>query len=803
MLINFFKTAFRYLIKRRTYSLVNVAGLAIGIASFILIMIYVMDEVSYDRYHEHSEDIYRITQQYDFEGVGENAASLPFPLAFTLKQEYPGLVDNICRIFNFQASRSLVEYEEKKYNERRFFFADSSFFEIFSYDFILGDPQTALDETNTVVITESIARKYFGDGDPLGKILEFEEMIPLRVSGVIRDVPSQSHFIFDFMGSMSSVKALYRGMLPKTWVWNPCWTYMVLAKGATPDMLTEKFPDFIDKYYYDAEKDNVSLDLQALTDIHLNSRLDYEIEQNNNKSYIYILTSIALFLLLIASINFMNLSTATSGNRIREIGIKKAIGVSRNRLVTQFMGESLILTFIALIFAIIIVELTIPFFNTFTGKEFELGILLGPRYIAGLILLGLFIGIFSGLYPAFYLSAFRPLNVLNGDHGLSGRSGLARKMLVVIQFTISISLIIGTMVIYSQLNYLQNADLGFNKENIMIIPVNRSPVARSYDAFSKELLQDSRITGVTAMDDIFGSAHNTHEFRPEGFPENQWQFYPALVVKWNFVETFGLKIVAGRDYSELHKSDPEKGILINESMVRHMGWESNEAAIGKKFKSLNGDERIIGVVKDFHATTLHKAAGPFVLNMKEKPSEILWFLKYVAISYREDKEQEVIDHVQKVWASYAPSRPFEYSFLEQELEDLYDDEANLSFLSLIFTILILVIAGLGIFGLVSFMAEKRTREIGIRKVLGAETWHIVKLLSIEFFWLIFIASVLAWITSGLLITDWLNHFAYRASLNWIIFLAAAIVAMIIALSITTLKALNASKINPVETLSYE
>lgn len=803
MLINFFKTAFRYLIKHRTYSLVNVAGLAIGIASFILIMIYVVDEVSYDRYHKHSGEIYRITQQYDFEGVGENAASLPFPLALTLKHEYPGLADNICRIFNFQASRSLVEYEEKKYNERRFFFADSSFFEIFSYDFILGDPQTALDETNTVVITESIARKYFGDGDPLGKTLEFEEMIPLRVSGVIRDVPSQSHFIFDFMGSMSSVKALYRGMLPKTWVWNPCWTYMVLAKGATPGMLKEKFPDFIEKYYYDAEKDNVSLDLQALTDIHLDSRLDYEIEQNNNKSYIYILTSIALFLLLIASINFMNLSTATSGNRIREIGIKKAIGVSRSRLVTQFMGESLILTFIALIFAIIIVEITIPFFNTFTGKEFELAILLGPRYIAGLILLGLFIGIFSGLYPAFYLSAFRPLNVLNGDHGLSNRSGLARKMLVVIQFTISISLIIGTMVVYSQLNYLKNADLGFRKENIMIIPVNRSPVARSYDAFSKELLQDSRITGVTAMDDIFGSAHNTHEFRPEGFPENQWQFYPALVVKWNFVETFGLKIIAGRDYNELHKSDPDKGILINESMVGHMGWESNEAAIGKKFRSLNGEERIIGVVKDFHATTLHKAAGPFVLNMKEKPSEILWFLKYVAISYQEDKEQEVIDHVQKVWASYAPTRPFEYSFLDHELEGLYDDEANLSLLSLIFTILILVIAGLGIFGLVSFMAEKRTREIGIRKVLGAEAWHIVKLLSIEFFWLIFIASALAWVISSLLITDWLNHFAYRASLNWIIFLAAAIVAMIIALSITTLKALNASKINPVETLSYE
>lgn len=803
MLIYFFKTAFRYLVKRRTYSIINMLGLATGIASFILIMIYVLDEISYDRYHEHADDIYRIAQLYDFEGVGENSASLPFPVAFTLKQEYPGLVENITRVYNFQAPRSLVEYGEQKFNERRFFFADSTFFDIFTHQFIMGDPETALDETNSVVITESMAAKYFSREDPMGKILNFEEVAPLKVTGVIRDVPSNSHFIFDFMGSMSSVKAAYGGRLPTTWVWNPCWTYMILAKGATPSMLEEKFPAFIDKYFYDAEKDNVTLYLQALTDIHLESRLDYEIEQNNNKSYIFILSSIAVFLLLIASINFMNLSTATSGSRAKEIGIRKAIGVSRFRLISQFIGESLILTYSALILAIIFVELTIPFFNTFTAKDFDLAVLLGPRYIVYLIILGFALGIFSGIYPAFYLSAFKPLNVLTGRHDLMRGSGLARKALVVIQFTISISLIIGTMVINQQLDYLKNANLGFNKDNVILIPVNRTPVARSYDAFSKELLRDPRIINVTAMDDIFGSAHNTHEFRPEGFPEEQWQFYPALVVKWNFIETFGLEIVAGRDYSESNKADPEQGILINESMVRHMGWESNEAALGKKFRSLNGNERVIGVIKDFHATSLHEASGPFVLNMKENEFEIIWFLKYVAIKYEKGTEKETLDHIRKVWESYAPSRPFEYSYLEQELKKLYDDENNLSLLSVIFTVLILFIASLGIFGLVSFMAEKRTREIGIRKVLGAERRHLVKLLSVEFFWLIIIASVLAWIISWLMIRDWLDHFAYSTSINWIIFILAACLAMIIALTITTFKAINASKINPVETLSYE
>lgn len=803
MLIHFFRTAIRYLIKRKTYSLINVIGLAIGIASFILIMLYVMDELGYDRYHERADDIYRIAQIYDFEGVGENSASLPFPLAYTLKNDYPGLVENICRIYNFQAPSSLIEYGEMKFNERRFFFADSTFFEIFNHQFIQGDPATALDEINSVVITESMARKYFGDEDPMGMILKFEEVAPLKVSGVIADVPTQSHFIFDFMGSMASVKGVYGGRLPKTWVWNPCWTYMVLAKGAKPEMLEEKFPAFIEKYFYDAEKDNVTLYLQALTDIHLESRIDYEIEQNSNSSYIFILSTIAVFLLLIAAINFMNLSTATSGNRAREIGIKKAIGVSKHRLITQFLGESLILTYISLLLAIIVVELTIPAFNTFTGKDFELAILLQPEYVISLLVLGLIVGIFSGIYPAFYLSSFNPLNVLNGAHGLSRNSGLARKILVVIQFIISINLIIGTMVIFNQLNYLQDAKLGFSKDNIMVVPVNRTPIVRSYDAFSKELMQDSRIFNVTAMDDIFGAAHNTHEFRPEGLPEDQWQFYPAMVVMWNFVETFDIEVVAGRDYSETNKSDPAKGILINEAMVRHMGWESNEAAIGKKFKSLSGEERVMGVINDFHATSLHEASGPFVLNMKENPGEIAWFLKYVAIKYQAGKEQEVISYVNKVWMNYAPSRPFEYTFLDQELKKLYADEDNLSFLSLVFTLLILIIAGLGIFGLVSFMAEKRTKEIGIRKVLGAGTMHIVKLLSIEFFWLICIASVVAWAVSWLVISDWLNHFAYSTSLNWVMFLCAAMIAMAIALTITTIKACFASKTDPVDTLKYE
>ena len=413
MIRNYFKTAFRNIIKHKSYSIINIAGLAIGVASFIIIMMYVLDELKYDKYHFDSENIYRLVSVYDFEGVGENSASSPFPVAFTLKNDYPGMIKNVVRVFNFQSPRSLIRYGENQFNERRFFFADSTFFQIFNHKFIYGSENDALDENNAVVITQSMAEKYFGNENPMGKLLRFEERLDLKVTGVIEDVPYQSHYIFDFMTSMSTVRLLFGGREPQTWVWNPCWTYLLIEEGRA-ETLESNFPDFIDKYFYDAEKENVSLYLQKLHDIHLKSALDYEIEPNNNISYIYILSVIAVFLLIIASINFMNLATATSSGRAKEIGIKKVMGGYRFQLIVQFIGEALILSFIALIIGVILVELLLPVFNTFTGKNISFNLLFMPEYILGLIIIGLFTGLFSGAYPAFYLSAFEPVKVLKG-----------------------------------------------------------------------------------------------------------------------------------------------------------------------------------------------------------------------------------------------------------------------------------------------------------------------------------------------------------------------------------------------------
>jgi len=802
MFKNYFKIAIRNLVKRKFYSLINISGLAIGLASFIIIMLYIIDELSYDRYHKNAENIYRLVNVYDFDGVGENSASSPFPVAFTMKDEYPGMIKNVVRVFNFQSPRMLVEIGDKRYNERKFFFADSTFFNIFDYEFIHGNPKTVLNESYSVVLTESAAKKYFGEDDPINKIIKFEKQFDLKVTGVIKDVPAQSHFNFDFIASMSSVDRMFGGRLPQTWVWNPCWTYLLLEDGAAP-VLEKKFPDFINKFFNDAEKENISLYLQPLTDIHLKSRLDYELEPNNNISYIYILSAIAAFLLIIASINFMNLTTATSGARAKEIGIKKVVGGYRSQLIFQFISESITISFISLIIALILVELLLPVFNTFTNKEIVISILFQPKYLFALIVLVLFTGVFSGIYPAFYLSAFKPISVLKGSLRRENKSTLPRKILVVLQFVISITLIIGTLTVFNQLNFLQNADLGFNKEQVIIIPVNHTPIAQSYKSFKNELLLNTDIISITAVDDIFGVAHNTHEFLPEGFPQDKLQFYPALVVRYDFVKTFDIKILAGRDYNEDNKTDPEKGMLINEAMVKHLGWGSNEEALGKKFKSLNGEEKVIGVTNNFNAVSLYEQAGPFVLNIKENPEEVMWFLKFMAIRIIPDNHKKTIDFIEAKWKEFAPNRPFEYSFLDQELNKLYKDEDNLGKLSLIFSLLIIFIASLGLFGLTSFMAEQRTKEIGIRKVLGAKVTDIITLLSKEFLKLIVVAILIAWPIAFLLIDDWLSHFAYRTTINWFVFILAGLFALVIALLITTYKAYVASQTNPVNTLKYE
>ncbi len=805
MLISFFKLLFRTFIKRKTYSLINVLGLAIGITSFVLIMLYVADELAYDRHFAQSDRIYRVCMDYEFGGgVGENSASMPFPVAFTLKSEFPDMIGEVTRVFNFQTDRSLVEYGERKFNEGRFYFADSTFFRVFDHAFIQGDPATALSEPNSIVLTESAARKYFREEDPMGKMLKYETRLPLKVTGVIRDVTHRTHFRFDMIASMGSVRQYMNGRLPSTWVWNPCWTYILLNPGIQPGQVQDNFPDFIRNFYYDAERESITMYLQKLTNIHLRSRQDYEIAPNSNFHYVMVLSVIAVFLLVIASINFMNLSTATAGTRAREIGIRKVTGADRRMLIAQFLGESLAITFAALVVALLLIEVILPVFNLYTGKDIEFDYLLDPSNLGRLLILWLGLGLLSGAYPALYLSSFKPISILKGNTLGIPRSGTSRKLLVIFQFTISIGLIVGTIIIFRQIHFLKNADLGFNADHIILVRINQTRVTADFDVYRNELMKNPAVVNVTAVDDVIGSSHNTHEFRYEGMEDDEWRFFPALVVWYDFLETFEIELVAGRDYNRENKTDPAKGILVNEALVRHMGWTSNEEALGKKFRSLNGDERIIGVFKDFQPTSFREPAGPFLLNMKEVSWEVKFFQKYAAIRTNGSDDQAVIRFLEEHWKGFEPSKPFDYMVLKDELGRLYRDEANLANLSLAFTLLILFVAGMGLFGLASFMAEKRTREIGIRKVMGATTLHILVMLQKEFAGLVVIAMLIAWPVAWFLVDSlFLRQFAVRMPFNLWIFLLSGISALVISLLIITYRALRASLINPADTLKYE
>ena len=794
----------RGFVKRRVYTVINLLGLAIGLTSFILIMLYVRDELSFDRHYRNSDRIARVCMIYDFGGVGENSASMPFPVAYTLKEEYPDLVENVVRIFNFQSDRSLVEYEGKKFSESRFYFADSSFFEIFSQEFIKGDPATALLEPHSVVITEKMAEKYFPGEDPYGKILKYEVNLPLKVTGVVKEPVSQTHFRFDFIASLSTMKKVFNGRLPQTWVWNPCWTYILMPEGAQPARLEEKFPAFIQKYYYDAQRESIVMYLQKLTDIHLHSRIDYEIRPNSNYMYVVVLSAIAVFLLLIAAINFMNLATATAGSRAREIGIRKVTGADRMRLIGQFLGESLAMTLLAFILALILIQAILPSFNDLTGKDIQTGYLADPINLAWLAGLWLLLGLLSGAYPALFLSSFKPIAILKPGLFINSRSGLPRKILVVFQFTISIGLILSTMMIFRQVNFLRNAEMGFDPENIIMVRINQTKVSKDFETFRNELIRNPNIESVTALDDIIGESHNTHEFWFEGMKEKEWRFFPALVVRYNFLQTFGIELVAGRDYNRENKTDPEQALLVNEALVKHMGWSSNDEALGKRFHSLNGDEKIVGVFRDFQPTSFREPAGPFILNMKEKAWEINFFMKYAAIRTTGKNNAEAIRYIESKWSEFEKEKPFDYFMLKDELKRLYNDERNLGNLAVAFTFLILFVAAMGLFGLASFMAEKRTKEIGLRKVMGASVFDILMLLQREFTWLIVIAMVIAWPVSYFLVDSlFLQQFALRVPFNIWVFLLSGFFALAISLLIISYRALKASLINPVETLKYE
>lgn len=805
MLRNYLKIAWRNLRRNKFYSLINILGLATGLACFILVTLYISDELSYDQFHSKKENIYRVCEKLDMEaGQGENSSSQPFPVAEALKMDYPDMVKETVRFFNFQEPSHTLQYKDVKLNEKRTFFTDSTVFSVFDFPLIKGDRKNALNQINSIVLTQDMARKYFGDEDPMGKVVKFEGKLDLMVTGILGEIPQQSHIHFDALISFVTLKQLIGKHLgSKNWVWNPCWTYIVLNENTTPAQLEKQFPEFIKKHFPDFIIPQATLYLQKLTDIHLTSKLDYELEPNSDKADIYIFGAIGVFILLIACINFMNLSTARSAKRAREVGMRKVLGSYRSQLIQQFLGESVLLSFLALLFALLLVLVFLPTFNSFSGKDMSLSTIFNYKYLSLVLLITIIVGIVSGIYPALFLSSFEPTQVLKGTFSPGSRSKLFRQGLVTLQFAISLALIVSTAIIYRQLKYLRTADLGFSKEQVVVMPV-RPPMAKAYQPFIEELRGEGRIISVSNMNDMLGVSHNTHEYNYEGMPANkEWIYFPSLIVDPDFVKTMGIKIVAGRGFDRNIKTDDSLAVIINESMVRHLNWGSPENAIGKQFFTPQGKERVIGVARDFNFVSLKETVGPFVLDLATGAGGKLFWTKYLVIRIPPNNVQSNLAYLEEKWNRFTQEYPFEYFFLDENINKTYKSQDNLAKLVGYFSALAIFIACLGLFALASFTAEQRTKEIGIRKVLGAPVVNIVNLMSTEFLKLVLISALIAWPVTYFLMSRWLNDFAYRINIGLGVFLISAVVGVSIALITVLFHAMRSAYSNPVKALKYE
>jgi putative ABC transport system permease protein len=803
MYSNYFAVFKRGFLKQKGYSFLNVFGLAIGIACFLLISLYMRNEYSFDRMHSKSDRIYRIHEILQSNGVGERSASQPFPVANALVNDYGSRIEKAVRFFNYQApTLAMATIDNKKvFNESRVFCTDSSFFDVFDFPLIEGNPKTALSAPQTVVLTESMAKKYFDDGKAVGQYLKFQGNINLLVTGIMRDVPLNTHFQFDCLISFRTLDQVYDPRAPQRWHWhwNPCWTYLLLRDAQDAPYLQAAMPDFVKKYFPEFLRNDVTMELFPMTDIHLKSNMDYEIQPNSSLTTMYVFGSISIFVLLIACINFINLSTARATKRAKEVGMRKTLGSQRMQLVFQFLFESVLVSTLSVVIAIVAVLAVLPFFNVFAEIDVPRSVLQEPFYIGLLTALALVVGIVAGIYPAFVLSAFRPITALKASPNHANGS-LLRQALVVVQFALSIILLVGTGVAMDQLAMLQRNDTGFTRENVILIPVTRSPVAQNYEALKTEFLRDKNAISVTAMEEVLGAKHQVGDYLFEGLADSHP--YPRLVVRHDFTKTFEIPVVAGRDFSEDVKTDDSLALVVNETFVRQMGWKSNEDAIGKKFGH-DASHRIIGVVKDFNFTSRHQAIRPLVLELNTGPRSFDVRIKYMAVRVSGDDLPGTIDWLSEQWKAMIPGWPFEYFFLENDLEKLYKAEQKMSKITVIFSGLSILVACLGLFGLSTYMAEQRKKEMSIRKVLGSSRSQIFLLFSKDFFGMIVISNIVAFPLAYLLLKQWLGSFAYQVNINFALFIVSGLIAIGIAFLTISYQAMTAAKTNPAEVLKGE
>ncbi len=795
MFKSYLSVTLRNIRRQRGYSLINIAGLAVGMACCMLILLWVQDELSFDRYHENSDRICRITYAEEIGGAYDHYAMAPFISAPTFTAELPEVVTYT----RYVQGTGLIAYGEKNFNETGIAYVDSAFFKLFSYPFIAGDPKTALKAPGSIVLTERMADKVFGKENPVGKALNLNNRMDLQVTGVIANVPSNSHFTFHYLISMSTIQKL-RPDLFNNWFIIMGWSYLLLEKGGDPTEVEKKFVEVVETHAgQDAQRYGTkqAFKLQKLTDIHLRSRLQAEIRGNGDMDYVTIFSVIALFILIVACINYMNLSTARSTKRGREVGMRKVLGAYKARLISQFLSESIIMSFLGLGFALVLVSISLPLFNNLTGKTLTLQLLENRLLIIGFLGFMVFTGLAAGSYPAFFLSSFHPVNVLKGHSSSASSRSTFRNGLVVFQFAISVILIAGTFVILSQLNFMKNQSLGFDKDQVLVVRVRGRGIRQQFDVFKKELLKNPSIQSAVYSDGIPGSVHSVLTVNQEEMDESESHTMEVISADFGFVDTYGIEISHGRDFSVRVTTDTLGGFLINETAAKKLGW--NEDAVGKKIGFSMQDMRpIVGIVNDFHYESLKEAIGPLVISLSHSADS------YLSLKIQAEHYGETISLIKEKWQAFEKERNFEYFFADDNFDSLYRSVERLGRIITAFALLAVLVASMGLFGLVSFTAEQRTKEVGIRRVLGASASSIIVQLSKEFTKRVVLANVIALpISYFVMDTYWLPNFHYRMHLGLSIFLAAGLLSLFIALITVGFQVIKAACANPVDSLKYE
>ncbi|UCC39281.1 MAG: ABC transporter permease [Candidatus Aminicenantes bacterium] len=779
MFKNYLMIALRNIRKHKGYSFINIAGLAIGMACCLLILLWVQHEISYNRFHKNADSIYRIYTDFHYDKGIFPFSNIPQPVGPEFQKTIPE-IDLVVRLLN---GESTVKHGDDIFYEKRILYVDPSFFAVFTFPFIQGDAQTSFSEPYSVLITESMAKKYFGNRDPIGEVLTLDQENQVIVTGVIKDAPDNSSIRFDFLIPYSYLDAT--GYDTKKWdAWN-CQTYVLLNENVTAQQVVQKIQGYPKTFHPEEE---AYFRLQCLKHIRL-----YTLSgAMGSIKYVYILSVIALFILVIACINFMNLATARSAKRAREVGLRKVVGARRAQIIRQFYGESLVMTILALGLALALAEALLPFFNRVSGKNLALdfsgnfGIYLAFTGIA------LFTAIISGSYPAIYLSSFLPAKVLKSSYRSLSGSSTSRKVLVVFQFSLSIMLIISTAIVYSQLKYIQNKDLGFDKENLIYVGMDDYRILRNFDAIKSEMLLNPSIMKVTRTFQIPSYNRFSSDAEWEGKNPSQKILFNISIVDPDYLDTMKLKLIEGRNFSWDLSTDTSNYIL-NEEAVNQMGIDS---PVGKWLECGEKGE-IVGIVKNYHYMPFTYEIQPLILNYN--PS----LFRYAMIRIRGMNIPQTIAFLEKLWNKFAPEYPFEYHFLNEDYVLIYQSERRMSEIFRYFTLLAIFISCLGLFGLASFMAEQRTKEIGVRKVLGATVSGIIVLLSKEFTKWVLAANVIAWPVAYYTMSKWLKGFAYSADISLLTFILAGVLALLIAVLTVGYQAIRAAVADPVHALRYE